>query len=72
MPFGSKMPYQGVTVDVFPSMDAAFADDKQFADRFKRVHPDMELGTTFEHANKLRAQAEVHMYVLEEFVTAAH
>lgn len=70
MPFGSDMPYQGVTVDEFPSIDAAFAEDKQFVDRFKKVHPDMELGTTFEKANKLRAQADVRMYVLEEFVTA--
>jgi hypothetical protein len=70
MPFGSDMPYQGVTVDVFPSLDAAFAEDKQFVDRFKKVHPDMELGTTFERVNKLRAQAEVHLYELEEFVAA--
>jgi hypothetical protein len=72
MPFGADMPYQGVTVDVFPSMEAAFGEDKQFYDRFKRVHPDMELGTTLERANKLRAQAEVHMYVLEEYVSASH
>ncbi|MGO9437326.1 MAG: hypothetical protein ACLPH3_17270 [Terracidiphilus sp.] len=72
MPFGSDRPYQGVTVDVFPSLDAAFAEDKQFGDRFKKVHPDMELGTTFEKAQKLRAQAEVELYELEEFVAAAH
>jgi hypothetical protein len=72
MPFGSDMPYQGVTVDVFPSLDAAFAEDKQFVDRFTKVHPDMELGTTFERVQKLRSQAEVHLYELEEFVAAAH
>jgi hypothetical protein len=72
MPSGSGLPYQGVTVDVFPSMDAAFADDKQFADRFKKVHPDLELGTTFERAEKLRARAEIRMFVLEEFVSAPH
>jgi hypothetical protein len=72
MPFGSDRPYQGVTVDVFPSLDAAFAEDTQFVDRFKKVHPDMELGTTFERVQKLRAQAEVQLYELEEFVAAAH
>jgi hypothetical protein len=61
-----------VTVDVFPSLDAAFAEDKQFVDRFKKVHPDMELGTTFERVQKLRSQAEVHLYELEEFVAAGH
>jgi len=72
MPFGSDSPYQGVTVDVFPSLDAAFADDKQFADRFRKVHPDMELGTTFERVQKLRAQAHVELFELEQYVTAAH
>jgi hypothetical protein len=70
MPYGYDKPYQAVTVDVFPSMDAAFADDKQFYDRFKKVHPDMELGTTVEHMLKLRTQAQVGMYQLEEFVAA--
>jgi hypothetical protein len=70
MPFGSDMPYQGVTVDVFPSLDAAFAEDKQFADRFRKVHPDKELGTTFERVNKLRAQAQVRLFKLEELVSA--
>jgi hypothetical protein len=59
-------------VDVFPSLDAAFAEDTQFVDRFKKLHPDMELGTTFERVQKLRAQAEVQLYELEEFVAAAH
>jgi hypothetical protein len=72
MPFGSDMPYQGVTVDVFPSLDAVFAEDKQFADRFRKVHPDMELGTTFERVNKLRAQAQVRLFLLQDFVSGAH
>jgi hypothetical protein len=70
MPFGSDRPYQGVTVDVFPSLDTAFAEDKQFVDRFKKVHPDMELGTTFERVQKLRSQAEVQLYELEEYFAA--
>ncbi|MGA8671478.1 MAG: hypothetical protein WB679_16455, partial [Terracidiphilus sp.] len=42
MPFRSDRPYQGVTVDVYPSMEALFAEDKEFASRFRKVHPDME------------------------------
>ncbi|HLY42233.1 MAG TPA: hypothetical protein VKR52_13550 [Terracidiphilus sp.] len=70
MPFGTDLPYQGVTVDVFPSMDAVFADDPQFADRFRKVHPDMELGTTFERAEKLRSRSLVRLFVLDDIVTA--
>lgn len=70
LPAGSDLPFQGVTVDVFPTMDAAFADDPQFADRFRKVHPDMELGTTFEHFAKLRTQGLVELYVLDDLVTA--
>ncbi len=72
MPLGNDLPYQGVTVDVFPSMDAVFAEDKQFSDRFRKVHPDMELGTTFERTNKLRSEAQVRLFVLEQLVAAAH
>jgi hypothetical protein len=70
MPFGSDLPFQGVTVDIFPSLDAAFADDPQFDDRFRKLHPDMDLGTTFEHFEKLRTQALVELYVLDDIVTA--
>lgn len=70
MPAGADLPYQAVTVDIFPSLDAVFADDPQFYDRFKKAHPDMELGTTFEQYEKLRARAMVKLYVLEDLVTA--
>ena len=48
LPGGSDLKFQGVTVDIFPNWDAVFAQDPQFVERFKRVHPDMELGTTFQ------------------------
>jgi len=70
MPFGSDLPFQGVTVDVFPSLDAVFADDPQFIERFRKVHPDMEFGTTIQHFEKLRTQALVQLYVLDDIVTA--
>jgi len=70
MPFGPDLPFQGVTVDIYPSMDAVFADDPQFVDRFRRVHPDMEFGTTIEHFEKLRTQALIELYVLDDIITA--
>jgi hypothetical protein len=70
MPAGSDLTYQAVTVDIFPSLDAVFADDPQFYDRFKKAHPDMELGTTFEQYGKLRARALIKLFVLEDLVTA--
>jgi len=70
MPAGADLPYQAVTVDIFPSLDAVFADDPQFVDRFRKVHPDMELGTTFEQYEKLRARASVRLFELEDMVTA--
>lgn len=69
-PNGSEQPYQVVTVDVYPSWESIFKPDTQFPDRFRKVHPDMELGTTFEHYNKLRSQANVELYVVQDFIGA--
>ena len=71
LPAGSNLPFQAVTVDVYPSWDAVFKDDLQFVERFKRVHPDMELGTTFEHFEKLRTQASIQLLTVEDMVTPA-
>lgn len=70
MPNGSEQPFQAVTVDVFPSWDSIFAADPQFADRFRKVHPDRELGTTFEQFEKLRTRALIQLYELEDVITA--
>ena len=70
MPFGSDLPYQAVTVDVYPSEDAVFTEDPQFADRFHKVHPDMEFGTTMEHFDKLRTRGLVTLYSLDDIVAA--
>jgi len=71
LPRGSDLAFQGVSVDVYPSWDAVFADDAKFYDRFKKVHPDMELGTTMEQFEKLRTIVSSQLYSLEDMVTAA-
>jgi hypothetical protein len=71
LPSGADLPFQAVTVDVFPSWDSIFKNDAQFVERFKKVHPDMELGTTFEQFEKLRTLQSTKLYALDDFITAA-
>jgi hypothetical protein len=71
LPRGSDLPFQGVSVDVYPSWDAVFAGDPKFVDRFRKVHPDMEFGTTIEQFEKLRTITSSQLYSLEDMVTAA-
>jgi hypothetical protein len=71
LPGGADLPYQAVTVDVFPSFNAIFADDPKFVERFRNVHPDREIGTTFEQFGKLRTIESIKVFELEDFITAA-
>jgi hypothetical protein len=71
LPRGSDLPYQAVTVDVFSSWDAIYTGFAQLGDRFKKVHPDMELGTTFEQFEKLRTILSTKTFVLEDMISAA-
>lgn len=62
----SDLPYQGVSVDVFPSWDALFKDDPQFIDRIKKVYPDKDLDSMlFQRVNKVRTMVRTELYVLE-------
>jgi hypothetical protein len=69
LPGGDGQPFQGVTVDVFPSMDAVFMGNSKLIELFRKVHPDMEVGTTMEQFGKLRTQQDVQLYQLEDAVT---
>jgi len=71
LPGGSDLKFEGVTVDIYPSWDAVFKQDPHFLERFRRVHPDMEFGTTFEKFDKLRTMVAIHLYSVIEMVTAA-
>ena len=68
LPGGSDQPYQAVTVDVFPSWESIYKDDPQFVDRWRKVHPDMELGTTFERYEKLRTLSKAQLYVVQDLI----
>lgn len=71
LPGGRNLKFQGVTVDIFPSWDAVFKPDPQFVERFRRVHPDMEFGTTFEQFEKLRTMEAIELYTAADVITAA-
>jgi hypothetical protein len=71
LPSGSDALFQAVTVDVFPTWDAVFKDDAQFVDRFKKTHPDRELGTTFEQFEKLRKITSIQLFHLDDSITSA-
>jgi hypothetical protein len=68
LPGGSDQAYQAVTVDVFPTWESIYKDDTQFVERWHKVHPDMELGTTFEKYEKLRSLAKSQLYVVQDLI----
>jgi hypothetical protein len=70
MPRGSEMRFQAVTVDVFANWDAMFTE-ASLAETFKKVHPDMEMGATFEHYDKLRTTLASNTYQLEDVISSA-
>jgi hypothetical protein len=69
LPRGSELPYDAVTVDVFPTWDSVFQPDTKFEERFRKVHPDMDLGTTIEAYNKMRSIAFTELFSVEDVVT---
>jgi len=71
LPGGSEQPYQAVTVDVFPSWDSIYNNDTKFVDRWHKVHPDMELGTTFEKYEKLRSLTKSQLYVVQDLIQSS-
>lgn len=68
-PGGADVKFNAVTVDVFPAWDSIFNTDFQhFNALWQKVHPDMELGTTFEQYDKLRHQGDVDVFVAQDAI----
>jgi hypothetical protein len=68
-PGGTDVKYNAVTVDVYSTWDSIFNNDSQhFYELWKKAHPDMELGTTFEQYDKLRHQGDVDIYVVQDTI----
>ena len=73
-PNGEDMPYQGVSVDVYPSLAAAIKGqnlDTRFDELFKRVHPGLDENSTLDNALKTRMQSRVYLFQVEDVVQAA-
>ena len=71
LPSGADLPFQAVTVDVYPSWDAVFAGNSHFPENFKKAHPDMEIGTTMEKLDTLRTIVSRTLFTLDDMVTSA-
>lgn len=71
LPRGSELAYDAVTVDVYPTWDSVFQSDPQFAARFSKVHPNMDLGTTMESYDKMRSIVTTELYSVADMVTPA-
>jgi hypothetical protein len=68
-PGGTDVKFNAVTVDVFPAWDSIFNTNfQQFYALWQKVHPDMELGTTFEQYEKLRHQGDVDVFVVQDAI----
>jgi hypothetical protein len=69
---GSENRLSGVTVDVYPSWDALvkFMSDPDLVSLWHKIHPDMEIGTTFEHYDKLRTQLTANVFKVDDMVSA--
>lgn len=67
-PMGSKDKDLASTVDIYPTWESLFTD-RGFDARFKKVHPDMEFGTTFEHFEKLRTIESTVLYHVDDVVS---
>jgi len=71
IPGGSDLKYQASTVDVYPSWDAYFKLNNGFAERFKKVHPDMDINQTFDNFEKLRTIGSLEMLSVEDVALPA-
>jgi hypothetical protein len=71
-PRGSENRINGVTVDVYPSWDAVIKSmiDPEFLNRWRKIHPDMEIGTTFEHLDKLRNNLTANLFKVDDMISA--
>jgi len=70
-PSGANTTFQAVTVDIVPSWKEIFQPSGDFANSFRKSHPDAELGTTFEQYEKLRTIISTNIFHMDDYVSAA-
>jgi len=69
---GSEIRTNGVTVDVYPSWDAVvkMMTDPEFANRWHKIHPDMEIQAGLEHFDKLRNNLTANLFKVADMISA--
>jgi len=69
---GSEIRTNGVTVDVYPSWDAVvkMMTDPEFANRWHKIHPDMEIQAGLEHFDKLRNNLTANLFKVTDMISA--
>ncbi|HLY43653.1 MAG TPA: hypothetical protein VKR52_20735 [Terracidiphilus sp.] len=72
LPDGAALPFDGLTVDVYPSWEAIFKlqDDPNFPEYWKKVHPDMDFEATFEEYEKYRTVVREELWVVQDMIAA--
>jgi hypothetical protein len=68
LPGGTNMPFQAVTVDIYPSWDAVFTGNSHVTEHFKKAHPDMEFGTTMERIDSVRTIVSRELFTVADMV----
>jgi hypothetical protein len=66
----TELPYEGVTVDVYPNWDAFWKEDTQFLDRIKKVHPETDPTAMFEQLTKVRTEISLQLFAIDDLITA--
>jgi hypothetical protein len=72
LPAGSEMKYNAINVDVFPSLEAVFKGDPHFEDRWKSVHPEMDLNQTMQGLARFRTTVNEELYTVIDAVAPAN
>jgi hypothetical protein len=67
------MPWNVMTVDVYPSWDACFKlpDDPKFMEIWKKVHPGEDINAAFDAYLKIAERVGDDMWEVVDMITAA-
>jgi hypothetical protein len=69
LPNGADLPYQAVTIDVFPTMDAVFNEDNSIPNTFKALYPKTDMRTFMAGFEKISTIKSAQLFELDDVVT---
>lgn len=68
LPNGADLPYQAVTIDVFPSMDAVFNEDNSIPLTFKALYPKTDMRSFMAGFEKISTIKSAQLFELDDVV----